>query len=56
VDYAVNNYQLDSLSPAKNIGSIDIANTVPFDILGNSRTESPDLGAYEWVPGELGRK
>jgi len=55
VDYAVNNYQLDSLSPAINIGSIDIANTVPFDILGVSRTESPDLGAYEWVP-TIGRR
>jgi hypothetical protein len=52
----VNNYRLDSLSPAINIGSIDVANTVPFDILGISRAESPDLGAYEWVPGELGKK
>ena len=52
VDYAVNNYELDSLSPVKNIGSIEIANTVPFDIKGVSRTESPDLGAYEWMPGE----
>jgi len=50
VDYATNNYELDSLSPAKDIGSIDIANTVPFDIKDVSRTESPDLGAYEWVP------
>ncbi|OQX82294.1 MAG: hypothetical protein B6D64_00750 [Bacteroidetes bacterium 4484_276] len=55
VDYAVNNYELDSLSPAKNIGSIEIANTVPFDIKGVNRTESPDLGAYEWVQGEGGR-
>jgi hypothetical protein len=55
VDYAVNNYELDSLSPAKNIGSIEIANTVPVDIKGISRTESPDLGAYEWVQGEEGR-
>ncbi len=50
VDQAVNDLQLDSLSPAKNIGSIPIANTVPFDIKGVSRTESPDLGAYEWTP------
>ena len=52
IDYATNNYELDSLSPARNIGSIDIANTVPTDIKGVSRTESPDLGAYEWVQGE----
>jgi len=52
VDYATNNYELDSLSPARDIGSVEVANTVPFDINGNSRTESPDLGAYEWVPGE----
>ncbi len=52
VDYALNNYQLDSISPAIDFGSIEIANTVPFDIKGVSRTESPDLGAYKWVPGE----
>lgn len=40
--------QLDSLSPARNIGSIETALTVPNDIRGVSRTESPDLGAYEW--------
>nr|NQU93725.1 hypothetical protein [Bacteroidota bacterium] len=50
VDYAVNNYHLDSLSPAIDAGSIQIATTVPFDIDGVSRIESPDLGAYEWVP------
>jgi hypothetical protein len=50
VDFAQNNFQLDSLSPAKNIGSIEIANTVPTDIKGINRTESPDLGAYEWIP------
>lgn len=50
VDYATNNYELDTLSPAIDAGSIEIANTVPVDIKGVSRTESPDLGAYEWVP------
>lgn len=50
LDYTVNDLQLDSLSPAKNIGSIEIANTVPFDIKGVDRTETPDLGAYEWTP------
>jgi len=50
VDYEVNNFELDSLSPAKNIGNIEIANTVPLDLKGINRTESPDLGAYEWIP------
>jgi hypothetical protein len=48
-DHPENNLQLDSLSPVRNIGSIEIANTVPVDIKGVTRTESPDLGAYEWV-------
>ncbi len=52
VDYQINNYELDSLSPAIDTGSFEIANTVPFDINGINRTESPDLGAYEWVPQE----
>ena len=53
VDYYINNYELDSLSPARNIGSIPIAETVQQDILEHDRTESPDLGAYEFVPGKL---
>jgi hypothetical protein len=50
IDYLENDLRLDSISPARNIGSVNIANTVPVDIAGESRTESPDLGAYEWVP------
>ena len=44
-------YTLDSLSPAKNIGSLDYAKIIPQDIINNSRfnDDSPDLGAYEWV-------
>ena len=53
VDYQINNYELDSLSPLRNIGSITLAETVPHDILGNNRTESPDLGAYEFIPGKF---
>ena len=53
VDYLINNYMPDSLSPVRNIGSITIAETVVEDILGNNRTESPDLGAYEFIPGEV---
>ncbi len=52
VDYEINNYELDTLSPAIDVGSLSIAETVPYDILGISRLESPDLGAYEFVPGQ----
>ncbi|MCF6171017.1 MAG: hypothetical protein L3J31_05970 [Bacteroidales bacterium] len=54
LDYNINDYRLDSLSPAVGYGSQAIAGQVPFDILGNPRTESPDLGAYEFVPGQGG--
>ena len=50
-DYQENNYELDTLSPAIDAGNINIAESVPFDINGNPRQESPDLGAYEFVPG-----
>lgn len=52
VNYENNNYNLDSLSPARDTGNVNVAESVPFDINGNSRTSSPDLGAYEFVPGE----
>ena len=47
-------YQLDSLSPAINQGDITAGTQYPLDILNNSRTsdEAPDLGAYEFIPGE----
>ncbi|MGB4122847.1 MAG: choice-of-anchor Q domain-containing protein, partial [Bacteroidales bacterium] len=50
VDYTVNDLQLDSISPARDIGKIEIANTVPTDLKGVDRLESPDIGAYEWIP------
>lgn len=49
-DYQTNNYMPDSLSPVRNIGSMEIATDSPLDILGSDRTESPDLGAYEFIP------
>jgi hypothetical protein len=52
VDYQENDYRLDTLSPAIGFGNPEIAETVPFDILGNSRLESADLGAYEFIPGQ----
>jgi len=51
-DYSVNDYRLDSLSPARKIGDQQIASEVPFDIVGTQRTDEPDLGAYQFVPGQ----
>lgn len=42
-----NNYHLDSLSPARNMG-IPMGNQ--YDLDGIERSSTPDLGAYEWVP------
>ncbi len=52
VDAALNNLQPDSLSPLIGAGNINIANTVPFDLNGNSRIDRPDIGAFQWMPGE----
>ncbi len=46
------NYQLDTLSPAKDtIANLELAKPFPTDILGNNRLEDegPDLGAYERI-------
>lgn len=45
------NFELDTLSPAKDAGSIEIGNIFPYDILNQSRVSdvAPDLGAYERV-------
>jgi hypothetical protein len=40
------NYQLDSLSPAQNKAIVSFP-SITNDILGNVRTNSPDIGAYE---------
>lgn len=44
-------FQLDTLSPAKDAGDIEISTFFPLDINGNSRIidEGPDLGAYERI-------
>jgi hypothetical protein len=50
------NYRLDTLSPAIDIGSMEVVNSSPLDITtdldGNSRITdiAPDLGAYEFIP------
>lgn len=52
VDYQINDFRIDTLSPAIDVGDKNIAASIPFDLNGNQRTESPDLGAYEFVPGQ----
>lgn len=49
--YREMNFELDSLSPAKNAGSTEFSALFPFDLLNQSRTVSgaPDLGAYERI-------
>lgn len=49
LDPRANDYHIDSLSPARNMG-IPMGNQ--YDLDGIIRSETPDLGAYEWVPQE----
>ncbi len=51
VDPLKYNYELDSLSPAQNIGSIVYSDLFPFDISKQSRIgdDGPDLGAFERI-------
>ncbi|NOR76656.1 MAG: hypothetical protein GQ525_16050 [Draconibacterium sp.] len=45
------NYELDTLSPAKNIGKIEYADQFPLDIMNEDRTndDGADLGAFERI-------
>ncbi len=52
IDYQNNDYRIDSLSPAVGRADEAIAATVPKDILDNSRMPTPDIGAYQFVPGQ----
>jgi len=47
-----NDLSLNENSPAIGIGKLSIANTIPLDIMGNSRISdaAPDIGAYEYIP------
>ncbi len=57
VDPDNNNMALDSLSTGIDLGAVEVITSSPYpaiidkDILGVSRTATPDLGAYEYVPG-----
>lgn len=52
VDTYEYNFAVDSLSPAKDIGDVNVASNFPFDLNRNSRLadKGPDLGALEWIP------
>ena len=52
LDDRENDYRIDTLSPAIGFGDPEIAATVPFDILNNSRAERADVGAYQFMPGQ----
>ena len=49
--YTEFNYQLDTLSPAKDVGKPEYGELFPLDILTKDRTGDvgPDLGAYERI-------
>lgn len=42
-------FRLDDTSQILGLGDMDTATSVPLDILGNNRTERPDLGAYQFL-------
>jgi len=45
-----NNFQLTQDSEVLDLGNLGVAQEIPTDILGVSRTMAPDLGAYELNP------
>jgi hypothetical protein len=55
--YKEYNYQLDTLSPAKDAGKIEIGDKYEFDLLNKDRTadKAPDLGAYERIEKKNGK-
>ncbi len=55
--YKEYNYQLDTLSPAKDIGKPEYGDKFPMDILNKERDSDsgPDLGAYERIEKKNGK-
>ena len=47
-DPGAQDYRLKENSPAIGAANPDIAFEIPFDLLGQDRTESPDIGAYQY--------
>ena len=50
------NFELDSISPAKNVADKVFSISLPLDIKGESRLgdDGPDIGCYEWIPTQTG--
>lgn len=46
-DSSTGNFDLGTESAARDAGNPEIVQRVPLDILGRSRTQNPDIGAYE---------
>ena len=53
-DIYSNNYRLDTLSPAKDVALLEIAQQFPLDLAGESRLDDagPDMGAYERIKAD----
>jgi hypothetical protein len=51
ISWSEYNFQLDTLSPAKDVASLEISTLYPFDKEGNNRLveNKPDIGAYERI-------
>jgi hypothetical protein len=47
-DNQLHDFRLTEDSPAIGAGNPDIANEIPFDLLGRDRTERPDIGAVQY--------
>jgi hypothetical protein len=52
LDPEQHDYRIDTLSPAIGKGDPALSAAAPFDILGNPRGQNPDLGAYQFMPGQ----
>ena len=52
INAATNDFRIGGGSEAMNNGNINAALQIPLDILGNDRTTSPDIGAYEITQGK----
>jgi hypothetical protein len=52
LDVEKQDYRIDTLSPAIGKGDPSIGAQAPFDLLGNPRGQLPDLGAYQFIPGQ----
>ena len=52
LDIETQDYRIDTLSPAIGKGDPALSAEAPFDILGHPRGQTPDLGAYQFVPGQ----